>query len=156
MPSIKHSLAGNPLPDFRNLGVMLRILLGINLLGLAAALVQSTEIVDWMWRFIDLAAWVRRFYLDSIERNADDYAKHVTAEAAPLLDAFVAALQTVEWSQEAIAAAIKQVLKEQGVKMPQLAMPVRVLVMGTPQTPSLDQVLALHNRQIVLQHLQTS
>lgn len=63
MPSIKHSLAGNPLPDFRNLGVMLRILLGINLLGLAAALVQSTEIVDWMWRFIDLAAWVQPLLL---------------------------------------------------------------------------------------------
>ncbi len=49
---------------------------------------------------VDLAAWVRRFYLDTIERNADDYAKHVTAEAAPLLDAFAAALQTVEWSQK--------------------------------------------------------
>ena len=30
-----------------------------------------------------------------------------------------------------------------GLKMPQLAMPVRVLVMGTAQTPSLDAVLEL-------------
>ena len=103
---------------------------------------------------VDLAAWVRRFYLDSIERNADDYAKHVTAEAAPLLDAFAAALQTVEWSQEAIAAAIKQVLKEQGVKMPQLAMPVRVLTLGTAQTPSVDAVLFLLGKEKVLASLQ--
>ena len=103
---------------------------------------------------VDLAAWVRRFYLDTIERNADDYAKHVTAEAAPLLDAFVAALQTVEWSQEAIAAAIKQVLKEQGVKMPQLAMPVRVLTLGTAQTPSVDAVLFLLGKEKVLASLQ--
>ena len=103
---------------------------------------------------VDLAAWVRRFYLDTIEHNADDYAKHVTAEAAPLLDAFVAALQTVEWSQEAIAAAIKQVLKEQGLKMPQLAMPVRVLTLGTAQTPSVDAVLFLLGKEKVLASLQ--
>ena len=33
--------------------------------------------------------------------------------------------------------------RQRGVKMPQLAMPVRVLVMGTAQTPSLDAVLEL-------------
>jgi glutamyl-tRNA synthetase len=38
--------------------------------------------------------------------------------------------------------------------MPQLAMPVRVLVMGTAQTPSVDQVLALQRREAVLERLQ--
>jgi glutamyl-tRNA synthetase len=37
--------------------------------------------------------------------------------------------------------------------MPQLAMPVRVLVMGTPQTPSVDAVLALHRRETVIARL---
>ena len=40
--------------------------------------------------------------------------------------------------------------------MPQLAMPVRVLVMGTPQTPSVDAVLALHRREKVLARLQVA
>jgi glutamyl-tRNA synthetase len=35
-------------------------------------------------------------------------------------------------------------------------MPVRVLVMGTAQTPSLDAVLELHQRQTVLERLQNS
>jgi two-component system sensor histidine kinase AlgZ len=43
MASIKQNLAGQPLPDFRNAGVMLRILLGVNLLALVAALVQSEQ-----------------------------------------------------------------------------------------------------------------
>ena len=34
MPSIKQNPAGQTLPDFRNFGVMLRILLGVNLLAL--------------------------------------------------------------------------------------------------------------------------
>ena len=102
---------------------------------------------------VDLAQWVRVFYLDGLERNADDYAKHVTPEAAPLLDAFAAAMEQVEWNKEAIAAAIKQLLKEQGAKMPQLAMPVRVLAVGTAHTPSVDAVLELLGREKILTRL---
>jgi glutamyl-tRNA synthetase len=45
------------------------------------------------------------------------------------------------------------VLAATGLKMPQLAMPVRVLVMGTPNTPSLDAVLALHDQKNVIERL---
>ena len=104
---------------------------------------------------VDLARWVRVFYLDRVERNAEDYARHVTPEAGPLLDAFATAMATVEWNKEAIAAAIKQLLKEQGAKMPQLAMPVRVLTVGTAHTPSVDAVLELLGREKILARLKT-
>jgi glutamyl-tRNA synthetase len=68
-----------------------------------------------------------------------------------LADAFTAC----EWSKAGIAAAIKQVLGQSGLKMPQLAMPVRVLVMGTPQTPSLDAILELMTRKDVIARLKT-
>jgi glutamyl-tRNA synthetase len=45
------------------------------------------------------------------------------------------------------------VLADTGLKMPQLAMPVRVLVMGTPQTPSLDAILELMKREDVVSRL---
>ena len=51
------------MPDFRNFGVMLRILLGVNVLALAAALVQSVSIGDWVQRYVDLAAWVQPLLL---------------------------------------------------------------------------------------------
>ncbi|WP_301100585.1 histidine kinase [Propionivibrio sp.] len=63
MPSIKQNPARLPLPDFRNFGVMLRILLGVNLLALAAALVQSTGISDCLQHYVDLAAWVQPLLL---------------------------------------------------------------------------------------------
>ena len=44
-------------------------------------------------------------------------------------------------------------LADTGLKMPQLAMPVRVLVMGTPQTPSLDAILELMKREDVVARL---
>ena len=102
---------------------------------------------------VDLANWAKLFYVDSIERNPEDYAKHLTDAATPVLAAFEAAIQSVEWSKEAIAAAIKEVLKVQGVKMPVLAMPVRVLTLGTAHTPSVDAVLELLGREKILARL---
>lgn len=102
---------------------------------------------------VDLANWAKLFYVDSIERNAEDYAKHVTEAANPILDAFAAAMETVEWNKEAISAAIKEVLKAQGVKMPVLAMPVRVLTVGSAHTPSVDAVLELLGREKILARL---
>ncbi len=66
MPSIKQNPVGQPLPDFRNFGVMLRILLGVNLLAFAAALVQGTGIGDSVQRYVDMAAWVQPLLLLNI------------------------------------------------------------------------------------------
>lgn len=58
MTSIKQNPATQRLPDFRNLGVMLRLLIGVNLLALAAALVLVPDIRGWPQRFLEMAAWV--------------------------------------------------------------------------------------------------
>jgi two-component system sensor histidine kinase AlgZ len=46
------------LPDWRNLGVLLRALLGVNLLALAAALVEAHSLHEWLVVFVENAAWV--------------------------------------------------------------------------------------------------
>ena len=100
-----------------------------------------------------LADWAMAFYNDVIAQ-ADDVAKHITPAVLPALDALAAKLDAVaEWSVVNVSAAFKEVLTEQGLKMPQLAMPVRVLVMGTPQTPSVDAVLWLCGKEKVLSRL---
>jgi glutamyl-tRNA synthetase len=74
----------------------------------------------------------------------------------PALQLLSAKLSACAWDKASISAAIKEVLGECGLKMPQLAMPVRVLVLGTPQTPSLDAVLELMEKQKVFARLATS
>jgi glutamyl-tRNA synthetase len=105
-----------------------------------------------------LADWAARFYADAVEIQPEDRAQHLTDAVKPVLTQLAEKLLVlVTWDKAAIAAAIKDVLAEnkaQGLKMPQLAMPVRVLVLGTPQTPSLDAVLALLPREKVLARLQ--
>ncbi len=100
-----------------------------------------------------LAHWARAFYTD-ITPNADERAQHVTDAVRPALAALAGKLDDVAWDKAGISAAIKQVLTEHSLKMPQIAMPVRVLMISTAQTPSLDAVLELQNRQTVLDRLQ--
>ena len=100
-----------------------------------------------------LADWAAAFYND-VTPQADDVAKHITPAVLPALDALAAKLGALtEWNTANVSAAFKEVLTEQGLKMPQLAMPVRVLVMGTPQTPSVDAVLWLCGKEKVLARL---
>ena len=101
---------------------------------------------------VALADWAQAFYRD-VTPTADDLARHVTDAVKPAIAALRERLAGVAWDATSIAAAIKQVLADHQFKMPQLAMPVRVLMMGTPQTPSLDAVLALHRRELVLERL---
>ncbi len=100
-----------------------------------------------------LADWAATFYAD-ITPNPDEVAKHVTDAVQPALSLLIEKLTACTWDKPSIAAAIKEVLGACALKMPQLAMPVRVLVMGTAQTPSLDAVLELSEREKVLNRLQ--
>ena len=100
-----------------------------------------------------LADWAAAFYND-VTPQADDVAKHITPAVLPALDVLAAKLGALtEWNTAHVSAVFKEVLTEQGLKMPQLAMPVRVLVMGTPQTPSVDAVLWLCGKEKVLARL---
>ena len=63
MTSIRHFPATYPLPDWRNFGVMLRVLLGVNFLTLLAALVQALTLDQWLGRFIEMAALVEPLLL---------------------------------------------------------------------------------------------
>ena len=99
-----------------------------------------------------LTEWVMRFYAD-VHPDPAEVAQHVTAEVKPAIAMLIEQLTHCTWEKSSIAAVIKEVLTQSALKMPQLAMPVRVLVMGTAQTPSLDAVLALCDREKVLARL---
>jgi glutamyl-tRNA synthetase len=101
---------------------------------------------------VELAGWLQRLVTGG-KPGAEDLATHVTDAVRPALAKLADALGGAEWNKAAISSAIKQVLADTGLKMPQLAMPVRVLVLGTPQTPSLDAILELMKREDVVSRL---
>ena len=101
---------------------------------------------------VELALWLQ-LLVTGHQPNAEDITRQVPEAVRPALVQLADALATCEWSKASIAVAIKQVLTANSLKMPQLAMPVRVLVMGTPQTPSLDAILELMRREDVVARL---
>jgi len=87
--------------------------------------------------------------------SPDKVAEMVTDRIRPAVHALSASLANAAWDRKSISAAIGGVLKSSGLKMPELAMPVRLLVTGRTQTPSLDAVLELLGRDAVLARLKT-
>ena len=79
--------------------------------------------------------------------------QHLTDAARVALQQFASAAADIDWTREAISALMKQVLADCQLKMPQLAMPLRLLVTGQLQTPSVDAVLFLFGRDKVLSRL---
>jgi glutamyl-tRNA synthetase len=102
-----------------------------------------------------LADWAARFYAQ-ITPNPAEVAQHVTDTVKPALNLLIEKLTSCAWDKTSIAASIKEVLAACSLKMPVLAMPVRVLVMGTAQTPSLDAVLELIEREKVIARLRAA
>ncbi len=100
-----------------------------------------------------LADWAQIFYAD-VHPDAAELAQHVTDAIKPALQTLVDKLAVCTWDKAGIAAAIKEVLVAHSLKMPQLAMPVRVLVAGTAHTPSVDAMLSLFEREKVIDRLQ--
>ncbi|RPI42979.1 MAG: glutamate--tRNA ligase [Betaproteobacteria bacterium] len=80
-------------------------------------------------------------------------AQHYTAEIRTPLVQLRDSLQTIAWTRDEINATLKSVVAQHKLKLPRIAMPLRVMVTGEPQTPSIDAVLALIGRDEVLHRM---
>lgn len=76
--------------------------------------------------------------------------KHLVAEIKPALAQLLELLKVVDWQAEAIHHAINEVVSQFQLKFPKVAMPLRVMLTGIAQSPSIDQVIALLGRDEVL------
>jgi len=101
---------------------------------------------------VELADWLSMYVAD-VAPPAQELAEKLTDAVKPAVAALAQRLATVNWDAPSIAQALKDTLGEAGLKMPQLAIPVRLLVCGRAQTPSVDAVLALFDRAVVLSRL---
>jgi len=101
---------------------------------------------------VALADWLS-MYFAAVTPSAEELTAHVTDMVKPALTALADKFAGIEWHKAAIQAAIKEVIGAHALKMPQLAIPVRVLVCGRAQTPSLDAVLELFSKEKVIERL---
>ena len=95
---------------------------------------------------------VEVFYT-TVMPNPELLAQHLNDEARPALADFAAGIVSIPWETPAINTLIKETVSKHGLKMPKLAMPLRIILTGQAQTPSVDAVIALIGRAGVLSAL---
>ena len=100
----------------------------------------------------ELADAAEAFYID-LHPAAELLARHLTDATRAALADLRKRLADIEWSRAALSGAIKETLAASGLKMPQVAIPLRVVLLGQPQTPSIDAVLEVMGRNLVLTRL---
>lgn len=104
---------------------------------------------------VALADAAMLFYRDA-PLDAAVVAETVTEAIVPALRAFADRAATIAWTRADIAASLKSVLAEYKLKMPQIAMPLRIVVAGQRETPSVDATLELFGRERVLGRLRAA
>ena len=90
------------------------------------------------------------YFYRPLEAHEDLRKQHLTTAVKPALEALLLRLVDVEWKKETLNPLIKEICTAHSLKMPQIAMPLRVMLTGETQTPSIDAVMALIGRDAVL------
>ena len=100
----------------------------------------------------ELSDAVEYFY-QRIHPATEVLEKHLTAESRPILLALTGQLADCAWTALSIHHLIEQAVVSNGLKFPKVAMPLRVLLTGGAQSPSIDAVMELLGREEVLLRL---
>ncbi|MDQ3187125.1 MAG: glutamate--tRNA ligase [Pseudomonadota bacterium] len=129
-----NTTAGPNLPDFPNLSRVTNLL---------------KERVNTVAELADAAV----YFFRSLEPAEELKGQYFTAEAKPALVDLMERFAVIEWESHVIQDAIKAAATAHGLKMPKVAMPLRVMVTGTAQTPSINAVLELLGREETLRRM---
>ncbi|MEQ1488643.1 MAG: glutamate--tRNA ligase [Methylotenera sp.] len=100
----------------------------------------------------ELAQSIAYFYSQpQIDEAAKE--KHITPDILPVMNALTAQLANTNWTTEALHAAIEHAVTSNGLKFPKVAMPLRVMLTGGAQSPSIDAVMCILGKEETLKRL---
>lgn len=103
---------------------------------------------------VEMAQAAVPYLQEQIEMDADAAAKLLTPAIAPALEKLAERFQAApDFSHVPLEGAFKQVIEEEGLKMGQLAQPVRLAVTGRTASPGLFEVIELLGRDRTLPRL---
>jgi len=122
--------------------------------GVSVAVVPALEAIIGLYKervvtLNELADAAEVFYID-LHPAKELLDAQLSAESIPALRELALSFEQITWDAAGVSAAIKEVVGKHGLKMPKLAMPLRVMLTGQTQTPSVDALVVLFPREAVL------
>jgi glutamyl-tRNA synthetase len=97
----------------------------------------------------DIAYFYAKPQIDLAEKE-----KHLTAEIMPILTEFAQDIKEIAWSAENIHSVMNALVAKHQLKFPKLAMPLRIMLTGIAQSPSIDQVMVLLGQKETLERME--
>ena len=88
-------------------------------------------------------------FIVAVHPSPELLAQHLSDPVRAALRTLLAKLLDANWEAPALSQAIKETLLQHGIKMPQLAIPLRVVLLAQPQSPAIDAVLEVLGREAV-------
>lgn len=80
--------------------------------------------------------------------------KYINADGMRMVENFMQGLNEKVWNDESINQYLKDFVKEEGIKFPIIAMPLRTILAGTDHTPSVGSIIAIMGKNEVNQRWQ--
>ena len=122
--------------------------------GVSVAVVPALEAIIGLYKervvtLNELADAAEVFYID-LHPAKELLDAQLSAESIPALRELALSFEQITWDAAGVSTAIKEVVGKYGLKMPKLAMPLRVMLTGQTQTPSVDALVVLFPREAVL------
>ncbi|BCB26125.1 glutamate--tRNA ligase [Sulfurimicrobium lacus] len=114
---------------------------------------QVVELLRERVKTVEELADAAVYFYRPLDPETQVLEQHVTTDILPVMAELSDRFETIEWTREAIHEVMKSTVAAHGLKFPKVAMPLRVLVTGEPQTPAVDAVLALIGKQEVVARL---
>lgn len=105
---------------------------------------------------IEMAEQAACFYLDHVSYNAEAVKQFFDANTPRILQKVIDACNSIaddQWDSEVLKEMNKNLLAELGLKMPQLAQPIRIALTGNTDSPPLNETMAVMPKQEVLERL---
>lgn len=103
---------------------------------------------------VEMVHWVRPYFGEAVPFDEDAAKKFLTAAQAPMLTKLVERFEAFPaFSKQEWEEAFKKLVEEAGVKMGQLAQPVRVALTGRTASPGLFDVMEILGRDRTLRRL---
>ena len=125
--------------------------------GMYTLVIEATEFIQTQVNVTVNDGYVKNMFNLSItpsqKVNEADAAKHIQEETAAYIESFLEKTQDSDWAADKLHDALNQVVAEQQIKFPKLAMPLRVALIGIAQSPSIDQVMSILGKEACLQRI---
>ena len=132
---------------------------------LTISALQQGEPTDWLVNLVvmvrertktllEMVDWVRPYFGEAVTCDEEAARKFLTPTIAPILGQLLTRFEAFPaFSKQQWEAAFKQLVEEEGVKMGQLAQPVRVALTGRTASPGLFDVMEVLGRDRTLSRL---